>query len=327
MDPLDEVFSAMHVESALYARLEATAPWGLKTRRVDTTTRFGLMLRGSCWLTLDEPEFAREPIALVAGDCFVIPRGHAYTLRDHMKSPTVNCVDVVRANLGGVVTLGGGGVASAIISGWFTFDPHGARPLLDLLPPLLHIRMDDSRTQVLQASLQLLAMETAQQRLGSGLIVSRLADIIFVQAVRAHIDTLDPDADTGWLAALADRRIGAALNLLHKDVAANWTVETLAAAAGMSRSAFALRFKEKVGQSPLDYLTRWRMLLAGDRLANTGDPVSVIALSLGYESESAFSTAFKRVMGCSPRHYGRSRNPPTRSARGGEDALAGPIAG
>ena len=107
MDPLDEVFSAMHVESALYARLEATAPWGLKTRRVDTTTRFGLMLRGSCWLTLDDPEFAHEPIALVAGDCFVIPRGLAYTLRDHMKSPTVNCVDVVRANLGGVVTLGG----------------------------------------------------------------------------------------------------------------------------------------------------------------------------------------------------------------------------
>src|SRR6267142_2075574 len=114
MDPLDEVFSAMHVESALYARLEAT-------------TRFGLMLRGGCLLTLDDPEFAHEPIALVAGDCFVIPHGLAYTLRDHMKSPTVNCVDVVRANLGGVVTLGGGGVASTIISGWFTFDPYGAR--------------------------------------------------------------------------------------------------------------------------------------------------------------------------------------------------------
>ena len=306
MDPLDEVFSAMHVESALYARLEAGAPWGLKTRRVDTTTRFGLMLRGGCWLTLDDPELAHEPIALVAGDCFVIPRGHAYTLRDQMKSPTVNCVDVVRANLGGVVTLGGGGVASTIISGWFTFDPHGARPLLDLLPPLLHIRMDQSRTQLLQASLQLLAMETARQRLGSGLIVSRLADIIFVQAVRAHIDTLDPDADSGWLAALADRRIGAALNLLHRDVAANWTVETLAAAAGMSRSAFALRFKEKVGQSPLEYLTRWRMFRAGHLLRNSDKALVEIASSVGYESEAAFNKAFKRTTGSAPGAYRRS---------------------
>ena len=133
--------------------------------------------------------------------------------------------------------------------------------MLDLLPALLHIRMDQDRTQLLQASLQLLAMETAQRGLGSGMIVSRLADIIFVQAVRAYVDTLD--ADTGWLAALSDRRIGAALHLLHKDVASNWTVETLAAAAGMSRSAFALRFKAKVGQPPLDYLAHWRMFRAG----------------------------------------------------------------
>jgi len=306
MDPLDEVFSAMHVQSAQYARLEATAPWGLKTRRVDSTTRFGLMLRGSCWLTLDDPALAHEPIALVAGDCFVIPRGHAYTIRDHMKSPTVNCVDLVRANLGGVVALGGGGAASSIISGWFTFDPYGARPLLELLPPLLHIRMDQHRTQLLQGTLQLLAMETAQQRLGSGMIVSRLADIIFVQAVRAHIDTLDPDADVGWLAALADRRIGAALNLLHNDVAASWTVEALAAAAGMSRSAFALRFKDKVGQSPLEYLTRWRMFRAGHQLRASDKALVEIASSVGYESEAAFNKAFKRTTGSAPGAYRRS---------------------
>jgi len=312
MDPLDEVFSAMRVADALYARLEATAPWGLRTRRGDGTARFGLMVRGGCWLTLDDDALRQPPVALVAGDCFVIPHGLPYTLRDAPRSPTVNCVDVVRANIGGVVQIGqagGGGALTTVISGWFNFDPIGARPLMDLLPPLLHIRMDQDRTRLLQATLQLLAMETAQRGLGSGLVVSRLADIIFVQAVRAHIETLDAEAETGWLAALSDRRIGAALNLLHKNVAQRLTVETLAAAAGMSRSGFALRFKEKVGQSPLDYLTRWRMFRAGQLLRHTDTPLVEVAGRVGYESEAAFNKAFKRSTGAAPGAYRRAAPP------------------
>ncbi|MGL4285759.1 MAG: AraC family transcriptional regulator [Phreatobacter sp.] len=309
MDPLDEVFSAMRVERALYARLEATAPWGLSTRRGDDTARFGLILRGGCWLTLDDDTVDRTPIALAAGDCFVIPCGLPYTLRDAATSPTVNCVDVVRQNVGGVVPIGGGGAGTTIISGWFVFDPQGARPLFDLLPPLLHIRMDQERTELLQAALRLLAMETAQRGLGSGLVVSRLADIIFVQAVRAHIDKLDPEEGAGWLAALSDRRIGAALKLLHKDVASNWTVETLASAAGMSRSGFALRFKEKVGQSPLDYLTRWRMFRAGHLLRHSDKPLVEVACSVGYDSEAAFNKAFKRITGVAPGAYRRTAQP------------------
>jgi hypothetical protein len=152
-----------------------------------------------------------------------------------------NCVDAVRANVGGVVPIGGGGASSTVITGWFKFGPYGARPLLDLLPALLHIRRDQDRTHLLQAALQLMAMETAQRGLGSGLVVSRLADIIFVQAVRAYIDTLDADTETGWLAALSDRRIGAALHLLHRDTASNWTVEAMAVAAGMSRCGSSKR--------------------------------------------------------------------------------------
>ena len=312
MDPLDEVFSAMRVADALYARLEATPPWGLRTRRGDGTARFGLMVRGGCWLTLDDDALRQPPVALVAGDCFVIPHGLPYTLRDAPRSPTVNCVDVVRANIGGVVQIGqagGGGALTTVISGWFNFDPIGARPLMDLLPPLLHIRMDQDRTRLLQATLQLLAMETAQRGLGSGLVVSRLADIIFVQAVRAHIETLDAEAEIGWLAALSDRRIGAALNLLHTNVAQRLTVETLASAAGMSRSGFALRFKEKVGQSPLDYLTRWRMFCAGQLLRHTDTPLVEVAGRVGYESEAAFNKAFKRSTGAAPGAYRRAASP------------------
>lgn len=307
MDPLDDVFAAMRVADALYARLEATAPWGLSTRQVDGTARFGLMLRGGCWLTLDDDP-QRAPVALAAGDCFVIPHGRPYTLRDASDSPTVNCVDVVRANLGGVVRVGpadGNGAVTTLVSGWFQFDPEAARPLMEWLPPLLHIRMDRDRTSLMQAALQLLAMETAQRSLGSGLVASRLADIIFVQAVRAHVESLDGERDTGWLAALSDRRIGAALHLLHANVAARLTVESLASAAGMSRSGFALRFKEKLGQAPLDYLTRWRMYRAGQLLRHTDKPLVEIAESVGYESEAAFNKAFRRTTGTAPGAYRR----------------------
>jgi len=307
MDPLDDVFQAMRVENALYARLEATAPWGLKTRGVDGTARFGLMLRGGCWLTLDDEALGQAPVALVAGDCFVIPHGRPYTLRDAPKSPTVNCVDAIKGNVGGVVKVGGpgDGPQTVVVSGWFNFDPEGARPLLDLLPPLIHIRMDHERTQLLQSTLQVLAMETAQRGLGSGLVVSRLADIIFMQAVRAHVESVDAESDNGWFAALADRRLGAALRLLHKDMSVAWTVESLAEAAGMSRSAFALRFKEKIGQSPLDYLTRWRMFRASHLLRRTDKAMVEVAGSVGYESEAAFNKAFKRVAGVAPGAYRR----------------------
>lgn len=305
MDPLDEVFAAMRVENALFARLEATAPWGLATR-AGRSTRFGLVLRGGAWFTLDDVK-KPVPVALSAGDCFIVPRGQPYTLRDAMKSPTVSCIDAVRSNVGGVVALGGGGAATTIVSGWFEFDAEGARPLLDLLPPLLLIRMDQDRSQRLQAALQLLALETAQRGLGSGLVVSRLADIVFVQAVRAYIDTLDSETSTGWLAALADRRLGPAIKRLHEDAAASWTVDALAAEAAMSRSAFAARFKAKVGQAPLDYLTRWRMFRAGHLLRHGDEAIAAIAGRVGYDSEAAFNKAFKRVVGEAPGAYRRRR--------------------
>ena len=131
--------------------------------------------------------------------------------------------------------------------------------------------------------------------------------MMLVQALRLHLAE-GASGGVGWLFALADKQMSAAISAMHDDPAHRWTLQALAERAGMSRSTFALKFKETVGASPMDYLTRWRMLLAGDRLTNSSEPISAIALSLGYESESAFSTAFKRVMGCSPRRYGRGRN-------------------
>ena len=131
--------------------------------------------------------------------------------------------------------------------------------------------------------------------------------MMLVQALRAHLAE-GLSGCVGWLFALADEQIGPAINAMHGDPAHPWTLQELAERGAMSRSGFAQKFKQTVGATPIVYLTRWRMLLAGDRLANSNDPVSVISLSLGYESESAFSTAFKRVMGCSPRQYSRGRH-------------------
>jgi AraC-like DNA-binding protein len=132
--------------------------------------------------------------------------------------------------------------------------------------------------------------------------------MMLVQALRVYL-TEGSSGGVGWLFALADRQLGSAITAMHADPAYRWTLQELAERVSMSRSAFALKFKETVGTSPMEYLTRWRMLLAGDRLTNSRDSISAIALSLGYESESSFSTAFKRVMGCSPRQYGRSETP------------------
>lgn len=300
MDPLDDVFAAMRVQSAVYARLETTAPWGL-TLTGGESARFGLVVRGGCWLSV---EGVAQPIALTAGDCYVLAHGTQYILRDELRTPTVSCLQVVRDRIGGVVELGGGGAPATIITGWFSFDALSARPLMELMPPVLLARMDQDRTQILQATLQLLAIETGEPGLGSNLVVSRLADILFVQAIRAHV-AADGASSVGWLAALSDRRLGVALRAMHRDLAHPWTVERLAAACNMSRSAFAARFRLRVGESPLEYLTRWRMFRAGCLLRQSDKPIGQIAALVGYESEAAFNKAFKREVGCAPGAYRR----------------------
>jgi AraC-like DNA-binding protein len=155
--------------------------------------------------------------------------------------------------------------------------------------------------------------ELRERQPGGFLVVQHLAHMMLVQALRLHLAE-GLRGSVGWLFALADKQMGAAINAMHDDPAYRWTLQALAERAGMSRSTFALKFKETVGESPMEYLTSWRMLVAGDRLENSADPISVIARSLGYESESAFSTAFKRVMGCSPRQYSRRRDPAPRVA-------------
>jgi AraC-like DNA-binding protein len=295
MDPLDDAFLAMRVRESLYARLDASAPWAVRFRE-GKAARFGLVIAGSCWLTTEAPA---KSIPLAPGDCYVILDGSTYTLGDDPRSTPQNCFDVVPKLVDGAVAIGGGGAAATVVTGWFVYDELGARPLTALLPRVLLTRVDGYRTELLKATLDLLAKETERPGIGSGVVVSGLADILFVQAIRSHLNSSSED-EVGWLAALADKRIGAAMRALHGKPAEPWTVEKLATLSNMSRSAFAARFKAKLGEAPLEYLTRWRMFRAGVLLRHTERSLAEIAHEVGYESDAALSKAFHRIVGMAP---------------------------
>jgi AraC-like DNA-binding protein len=295
MDPLDDAFSVMRVRESLYARLDAGAPWAVKFRE-GKAARFGLVISGACWLTTEQPV---KSIPLAPGDCYVILDGSTYTLGDDPSSAPQNCFDVVPKLVDGAVSIGGGGTAATVVTGWFVYDELGARPLTALLPRVLHTRVDGYRTDILKTTLELLAKETERPGIGSGVVISGLADILFVQAIRSHLNDAN-EAEVGWLAALSDKRIGVAMRALHGKPADPWTVERLATLANMSRSAFAARFKAKLGEAPLEYLTRWRMFRAGVLLRHTERSLAEIANEVGYESDAALSKAFHRVVGMAP---------------------------
>jgi AraC-like DNA-binding protein len=301
VDPLTEVFMSMRVESVVYGRLELSAPWGFSHPETGLA-KFAMVLRGSCWLNVEGADTA---IPLTGGDCFLLPRGNAYTLRDHPHSHVRDFAEILALRRGDGIQYGGGGAPTTLIGGKFIFDLPCSKPLMDLLPPVIHIRGDETRTLALQTTLQLLAAEIASPGPGSQVIVSRFADTLFVQAIRAHM-TSPCCSKTGWLRALADPAMGVAIQAMHENLREPWTVATLASEAGMSRSAFALRFKELVGEAPLEYLTRWRMYQAGRLLREGKKKLVEVANLVGYDSDAAFNKAFKRVLGVTPGEYRRN---------------------
>lgn len=300
MDPLTDFLPAMRVERAVYTCVEATAPWGLDLIAYHHT-KFGLVVRGNCWINVEGDP---TPVALSAGDCYLLPRGNAFTLRDSLATPTQKFEDVLKNIEGRVLRHGGGGAATTILGGRFIFAGQRPPPVLDVLPALIHFKVSPVEMETLQATLQLLAAETTVPTLGSPLIVDRLADIFFVQTLRAYIGT-GTDRHAGWLGAVADSQIGNALRALHEKTEHAWTIESLATTVGMSRSAFALRFKTLIGEAPMEYLTRCRIHKAGRLLRESDLSIGQVAQRTGYDSEASFNKAFKRQFGLPP---GKFRN-------------------
>jgi AraC-like DNA-binding protein len=315
MDPLSDVLSLLKPRSYLAGGFHVDGELSVQFPRHEGIKCYAV-LSGQCWLTV---EGVPDAVRLTAGDCFLLPRGRPFCLTTDL---TLTPVDfrILLAEHSKDRAASSAGDGGGFIAGGHFILTGNADILLGLLPPIVHIRKESDKA-AMRWALERMREELREPQPGSFLVAQQLAYMMLVQALRLHLAER-PSGGVGWLFALADKQMSAAITAIHEDPAHHWTVQELAERAGMSRSTFALKFKETVGNSPMEYLTRWRMLLAGDRLTNASDPISIIALSLGYESESAFSTAFKRIMGCSPRQYSRGRNPASPSRTEAEAASA-----
>ena len=301
MDPLSDVLSLLKPRSYMFRGFDVGGDWSVQFPRHEGIKSYAVV-SGRCWLSV---EGVADAVRLETGDCFLLPRGRPFRLASDLALAPVDANAFFSAAPDGAIATCNGGGDFFGVGGYFAFAGEHAGILLSVLPPIVHIRKESDKA-ALRWSMEQMMRELREPQPGGFLIAQHLAHMMLVQALRLHL-TEGLQGGVGWLFALADRQMGAAIHAMHADPAHRWTLQGLAERAGMSRSTFALKFKATVGDSPMDYLTRWRMLLAGDRLENSGDSISAIALSLGYESESAFGTAFKRVMGCSPRQYGRAR--------------------
>jgi AraC-like DNA-binding protein len=312
MDPLSDVLSLLKPRSYACGGFDVGGELSIQFPRHEGIKCYAVV-SGQGWLSV---EGVADAVRLDTGDCFLLPRGRPFRLATDLNLTPVDYRTILSAAGDGRIGTFNGGGDCFIVGGHFALGGNHAGILLGVLPPIVHIRRESDKA-ALRWSLDRMMQELREPQPGSVLIAQHLAQMMLVQALRLHLAE-GLRGGVGWLFALADKQMSAAITSMHNDPAHRWTLQELAKRAGMSRSTFALKFKEKVGASPMEYLTRWRMLLAGDKLVNSSDPISVIALSLSYESESAFSTAFKRVMGCSPRQYSRGRNPASPSHRGAE---------
>jgi len=301
MDPLSEVLSLLKPHGYITGGFDAGGRWALALDDLAGRIKCYAIVSGACWLRVQDVD---EPVRLREGDCFVLPSGRPAIIGSGPDVEPTRASEVLGPGRGGGrVTYNGGGDVF-MVGSRFEVNSRHAEVLLRTMPPLMQVRTSGDRAR-LRWSIELMMEELREGRPGSALVAQQLAHMMLVQALRLYLSERSRD-DVGWFAALADPQLSAALGAMHEDPAYPWTVEKLAGRAGMSRSVFAERFRARTGETPIAYLTRWRMMLAGERLVQGRDTLARIAGSLGYESEHAFNTAFKRVMGISPRRYARA---------------------
>ena len=291
-DALGEALHLLRMSGTFYCRNELTAPWGATMPDMADCLWFHVLTSGRCDVEVDGQVISLEP-----GDVLLVPGGQRHRLfYGEAESPVVTTLphEFETENYA-ILRHGGGGAVTHLVCGAVRFDHPAAKHLVTVLPNVLHVRQADD----MRATIDLMAAEAKAVRPGGEAVITRLADVLVIQTIRSWLAT-DPAARTGWLGALQDQQIGQALALIHRDPAQPWTVERLAHRTAMSRSAFAARFTELVGEPAMRYVTRWRMHVAMNRLKNRDSTVSEIARGLGYESEAAFSRAFKRIVGVSP---------------------------
>jgi AraC-like DNA-binding protein len=299
MDPLSDVLSLLKVKSVLSARFEASEPWALRFPAY-RHVKFGGVIKGERWVWI---EGITTPAKLEQGDFYLLTDGSPYCFASDPGVALQDGEKVFATHLDaeGIVRYGQGDVLTSSVGGLFEFDSDVSGLLLDVLPPLVCVSANAPDAGALRGALDVFKAETDAVRPGAAAMAGSIANIVLLNILRAHLVANPRSA--GWLGALSDPRIGAALKLMHGDIAQRWKVEALASKVGMSRTAFIERFKDLVGLPPLEYLIRWRMSVARDALKSGDDALARIAADVGYASETTFSSTFKKMFGQSPGRY------------------------
>jgi AraC-like DNA-binding protein len=300
-----DLLRSIRLRRSFYFLPELQAPWGFSIARKGAV--FHIVVHGTCWLEVK----GVAAIQLSAGDFVVVPRGRAHLMRNTRATPVENFFDLVKRSAPdkrGAFSAGGNGPVTRLVCGGMQFENGPMDPLLAVLPPLIHVKGKEGEAAPwLRATVVHILEELNLQRPGAEAVVTRLADILFIQAVRSHFDEDHAAAESGWLAAVRDPHIGPAVALLHEHPQELWTVASLAHRVALSRSVFATRFTQLVGEPPLRYLTRLRLNVATTRLRSSNDKLSAIAAAAGYESVAAFIKVFKRHFRMTPGEYRRGR--------------------
>jgi AraC-like DNA-binding protein len=296
MDALSDILALTRLASVVYFRTSFSAPWGMAMGASDVA-QFHLIVRGQCFLEV--PGVDADPRPLSSGDILVLPHGHAHALSDHPASDRVPGTEVLHAHRNGAPLFQGGTEITTMVCGHFEFDRRFDHCLLRDLPPLIHLQHWEHRQlSWLETVTTAIVQESGSAKPGAEVVVGRLAEVLFVQILRSYIAQQKPSRS--YLAALQDERISAALAIIHKHPHADLGLDHIARTVGMSRSAFANRFKELVGTTPMRYANDWRMLKARELLEASGAPIARICEQVGYLSEAAFNRAFKAKFGQTP---------------------------
>jgi AraC-like DNA-binding protein len=325
-DPLSDVLHAVRLSGAVFFDIEGSSPWvaeapparaaaAIFMPRAQHVVEYHVVTRGRCWAGI----VGERPVLLEAGDVIVFPQGDAHALSSApgMRAPP-DLALYARLLEGSPplhLPLGGGGPDRAeILCGFLGCDARPFNPLLAALPRVLHAPVGRS-DGALAAFIAEAAREARSRRPGGGSVLARLSELMFVEVVRRHLESL-PSGGTGWLAGLRDEHVGRALALLHGSPDRPWALEELARKVALSRSALAERFTHLVGQPPMQYLARWRMQIAAGLLSGGVASVAQVATEVGYASEAAFSRTFKKLVGMPPAAWRRRWSPPATSTPG-----------
>ncbi|GEM86042.1 AraC family transcriptional regulator [Meiothermus granaticius] len=303
VDVLAEVLESVRLDGSLYSRAELQAPWGMGFKPSKAMV-FHVVHEGQCWL---RPGSEAEPILLGVGDLAVVRQGLGHQIASGISEAARVELSVDTRNPSCQrLRYGSGGPSTTLLCGSFRFAQNPGHPLLPLFPPVILVRGKQGQTAPwLEMALRFMAVESETERPGQQTILRRLSDILFVQVVRAWLES-SSDESIGWIRGLRDPQIGTALGLMHRHPERRWTVAALAHEVGLARTSFATRFRSLVGEPPLAYLGRWRVSLAAELLREDGLSQAKVAERVGYESEAAFSHAFKRYHGTAPGAYRRA---------------------